>query len=249
MRSSTDSTPTFVGWTLRQAACWLAFGEASDSDPIIQAAIQTPLPVPIAEEDLPRTAQPLLASDLLPTDDPVTTAEMKAALDAMRDLQLAGQDGKLAFVGRRPIDGPWCEIPPLEIRDALLDFLENNVTALDQKKWHDVQVDRDRVIELQPGQTTESTVIDGERPQTAELGVRESKSEAATKHPGGRPPKYDRNSFIQELVRLANTPDGLPDRPILFSHMADWCSKTWNKIPADSTIRAWISNIYPPNEN
>ncbi len=62
---------------------------------------------------------------------------------------------------------------------------------------------------------------------------------------GGRPPKYDRNAFIRELLRLANTPDGLPGRAELFRHMRDWCSQTWDSPPNDSTIRAWIADVYP----
>ncbi len=69
------------------------------------------------------------------------------------------------------------------------------------------------------------------------------------KHPGGRPREYDREAFNKELLRLANTPDGLPERPQLFRHMADWCSEEWDDIPADSSIRYWIAKVYPPNSN
>lgn len=75
-------------------------------------------------------------------------------------------------------------------------------------------------------------------------------SSVAAKHRGGRPSPYNQDAFKKEIVRLANTPDGLPDRAALFSHMADWCAENWgDNIPADSTIRNWIAKVYPTNEN
>ncbi len=62
---------------------------------------------------------------------------------------------------------------------------------------------------------------------------------------GGRPVAYDWNAFNREVVRLANTIDGLPPRPELQRHMLEWCERTWGKSPADSTVRERIALIYP----
>jgi hypothetical protein len=72
-------------------------------------------------------------------------------------------------------------------------------------------------------------------------------AEPGPKHTGGRPQKYDWAAFDREMIRLANTPDGLPDRPALMRHMMDWCSTTWgaDKVPAESVIRDHIAKLYP----
>ena len=62
---------------------------------------------------------------------------------------------------------------------------------------------------------------------------------------GGRPKEYDWDAFAQEIVRRANTPDGLPDRARLTSDMAQWCFDTWGKQPADSALRERVSKLYP----
>jgi hypothetical protein len=72
----------------------------------------------------------------------------------------------------------------------------------------------------------------------------------ATEHPesirkdrGGAPRKFDRDLFFIEIVRIANTPDGLPDRRDLARHMADWCAKNFEEPPAENTIRAWLAKV------
>ncbi len=62
---------------------------------------------------------------------------------------------------------------------------------------------------------------------------------------GGRPKEYDWDAFAREIVRRANTPDGLPDRARLTRDMAQWCIDTWGKQPADSTLRERVSKLYP----
>ena len=117
---NTDNTPTWPGWTLRQAACWIAFGEAVDNDPLILAAQRNPLPLQIPVEDLPSTPPPLLDSDFLPPDtEPATTPEMIAALEAENTLALAGQNGELPFSGR-PDGGPQRpETSPIGLRKIM----------------------------------------------------------------------------------------------------------------------------------
>ncbi|WP_146201963.1 hypothetical protein [Teichococcus aestuarii] len=68
---------------------------------------------------------------------------------------------------------------------------------------------------------------------------------AATVPKGGRPAKWDWDAFWVEVVRLANTPDGLPETQAeLHRIMMDWCMNSWNNTPADSEIRKRLSRVY-----
>ncbi len=62
---------------------------------------------------------------------------------------------------------------------------------------------------------------------------------------GGRPPKADWDAFWCEIVRIANTPDGLPDRTELQRHMMNWwIDKLDDASPADSTVREKLAKLY-----
>jgi hypothetical protein len=63
--------------------------------------------------------------------------------------------------------------------------------------------------------------------------------------PRGRPPKYDWLEFAKEVVRIANTPDGLPDRETMQRHMMAWCKKTWGKAPHPATVRCVLKKLWP----
>lgn len=64
------------------------------------------------------------------------------------------------------------------------------------------------------------------------------------KQRGGRPP-LDWESFLIEIVRLANLPDGLPSKQSdLEQTMLQWCAKTWGKEPGESTVRQKVSAVY-----
>lgn len=67
----------------------------------------------------------------------------------------------------------------------------------------------------------------------------------ADKNTGGRPPRYDWDAFIREMMRLANQPDGLPDRAALTKIMVGWCMEAWGSAPADSVTRDRIARWYP----
>jgi hypothetical protein len=62
---------------------------------------------------------------------------------------------------------------------------------------------------------------------------------------GGRPPKWNWLAFDAEVVRIANTPDGLPERHELNSLMLDWCMTEWKDTPAESAVRDRIAHLYP----
>jgi hypothetical protein len=64
------------------------------------------------------------------------------------------------------------------------------------------------------------------------------------KRRGGRPPKFEWDLFWCEVVRVADTPDGLPERIKLHKHMLEYCSKKWgDDAPADSTIREKLAKL------
>jgi hypothetical protein len=65
------------------------------------------------------------------------------------------------------------------------------------------------------------------------------------KRKGGRRPEYDWYGVAREMIRLANTPDGLPDRSALREHLYDWCEKTWGKSPSDSMLRDLLARLCP----
>jgi hypothetical protein len=62
---------------------------------------------------------------------------------------------------------------------------------------------------------------------------------------GGRPLEYDWDSFMLEVVRIANTLDGLPDSQAdLVREMQEWFSATTDSEPAESSIKLRTSKIY-----
>ncbi|RFC69225.1 hypothetical protein [Mesorhizobium denitrificans] len=62
---------------------------------------------------------------------------------------------------------------------------------------------------------------------------------------GGRPPQYDWDAFVMEIVRRANLPDGLPDRQAdLVRDMLFWFQAKYDQEPAESAVKARISKIY-----
>lgn len=62
---------------------------------------------------------------------------------------------------------------------------------------------------------------------------------------GGRPAEYDWDSFMLEIIRRANTPDGLPDSQAeLVREMLEWFSATSSSEPAESSVKLRTSKIY-----
>ena len=91
--------------------------------------------------------------------------------------------------------------------------------------------------------------LDGLAPPPLPAPVEVEKPAAAMspnpRNPGGRPQKWDWDAFAKEMMRVANTPDGLPDRPSMTSRMKEWCAAQWGDEPADSVIRDKIGRLYP----
>lgn len=70
--------------------------------------------------------------------------------------------------------------------------------------------------------------------------------EGKSKGNGGPEPRHG-DEFIQEIVRLALTPDGFDTRKQLEEHMKGWCSRTMgDSIPSDRSIERWVRRYCPP---
>lgn len=62
---------------------------------------------------------------------------------------------------------------------------------------------------------------------------------------GGRPPEYDWDSFILEVICRANSLDGLPDtQSELIRDLLQWFSDVYGVEPAESAVKQRISKIY-----
>jgi len=72
-----------------------------------------------------------------------------------------------------------------------------------------------------------------------------SVSDLSAKSKGGRPREYDWDALTIEIIRIANSPDGLPETQAeLIEHLLQWCENTWGKQPADSSVKSRISKIF-----
>ncbi len=61
----------------------------------------------------------------------------------------------------------------------------------------------------------------------------------------GRPQEYDWDSFIFEIIKRANSPDGLPETQAeLVRIMLQWFLETAGGEPAESSVKSRISKIY-----
>jgi hypothetical protein len=82
------------------------------------------------------------------------------------------------------------------------------------------------------------------------LGKARNRSEATVENGmpvnrGGRPVEYDWNAFTMEIIRHANSIDGLPEKQAeLVEKMLNWFSENYDREPATSSVKDRISRIY-----
>ncbi len=75
--------------------------------------------------------------------------------------------------------------------------------------------------------------------------IPEAESALPAKSKGGRPQEYDWDALTIEIIRIANSPDGLPETQAeLIEQLLQWCEDTWGKQPAESSVKSRISKIY-----
>ena len=81
-----------------------------------------------------------------------------------------------------------------------------------------------------------------------EIGGKElpkSENDRPSKSKGGRPREYDWDALTIEIIRIANSPDGLPEtQSELIERLLQWCENAWGKQPADSSVKSRVSKIY-----
>jgi hypothetical protein len=94
----------------------------------------------------------------------------------------------------------------------------------------------------QSGPTTETGASESLATATAGPGVLEGKQ----KSKGGRPKLYDTDALVREIVRRANSIDGLPKtRADLQRELAQWCVDHWGAEPSDSQMREYLRRWTP----
>jgi hypothetical protein len=158
------------------------------------------------------------------------------------ELEQTGKDaGPLSLIRRwRTPESHFTEIDPKTLVHGVIAWNEETINfppgTLSKRPHHRVRL-RVNADDLEAWLKLKGDML-GERKTDS---VRPS----ATASRGGRPPRYDRDEFIREVVRRANTPDGLPDRPTLTKQMAQWCVDNWQDPPCDSLLRDWIAKAYP----
>lgn len=173
----------------------------------------------------------------------------KAARNALLD---AFASGEVEPVGTLPIRGNRVPLKNIDWRAARVDWKASSIEANSVRTvyWTNVDVSRNQIdkwIRSSLNEAPRGRVRGGARalPPNSSAVIAPPNTPSETRRNTGRPPKYDRDAFNREVVRIANTPDGLPDRAPLTRQMAQWCVNTWGDQPSDSVLRDWISKIFP----
>ena len=85
----------------------------------------------------------------------------------------------------------------------------------------------------------------GREPARTTIIQGESPTRTTPINRGGRPSEHDWNTFIVEIIRRANQPDGLPGTQAeLVRDMLAWFQLTYGREPAESSVKERISKIY-----
>ena len=119
--------------------------------------------------------------------------------------------------------------------------------------WRTFSVSRLRMLNRCDKNLPQSTVkLDGSRVRvrvfratTLEIAPSPANRQRAIGR-GGRPPKYDWEGFLIEVLRKVVVDYGseLPDRLELHRYMVGWCTENWLEQPEESEIRKRVARIY-----
>ena len=231
-----------------------AADEMSETDPVLSGDLSNF--VPVESSWLWLNEADLLIAGRLAKRYPERFAQLSAALSSARD-QLLDQ----AYRGAVEIQGKWFapeEQPSHDISWSSVDpaywnpayrskenenadwvasvtihwdsnsFVFENI-EIDNCGFEELKVRREDLDRLWP-----STYTANSRP--------------SARNPGGRPLKFDWVEFLIEVISVANTPDGLPDKSDkheLASRMLDWCHQVWgDNAPSQTSVDNLIRRIY-----
>jgi hypothetical protein len=61
---------------------------------------------------------------------------------------------------------------------------------------------------------------------------------------GGAKPKTGWRAVYFEIIRMANTPDGLPARPEMLKHLNEWADPYDKDLPGDSQLGEALRDLY-----
>ena len=177
--------------------------------------------------------------------------------EAKRELVEALRAGKLTAWGKRDLGrgalDPVAEYKEIERRvfwDELVSVTDwgkvdanpadqNAIMNYQGSTFREVRFEAEDVLRLWPGHECSGVDV------VVAVAPAKAVQRPQRVNRGGRPAAWDWDAFIREVVRLANSVDGLPSRADLQRHMLEWCELTWGKSPADSTVRDQIAQIYP----
>lgn len=124
-------------------------------------------------------------------------------------------------------------------------FTVGNVlpVTVPEEFWTTVELDMDASAVTGHGITFTGVLISWRPNAPAEASDCKVAPGQKSRNSGGRPGKFDWEAFAAELVRLANTPDGLPNEQALRQHMLAWCAANFSEEPADSTFRDKLAKL------
>lgn len=182
----------------------------------------------------------LVGAEIQPRD--LALSECKAAREAVcSNLLTKLRDGELIAIGYvigpsgRDLDAPIRQIPGQVLSDRKLNIKRRTKTVTGNwLTFGDVRV-------CMPADFHESHEEDKKQVPAPE-------SSGPAKGKPGRKPTWDWVSATREMMRLANSPDGLP-RPqaALEKHFAEWFTDNFGDNPAESAIRDFIAKRLPSN--
>ena len=107
-------------------------------------------------------------------------------------------------------------------------------------------VSRDDLIALANSKGQRPTFLfDTLMPEIGATELPEPGSDLPAKSKGGRPREYDWDALTIEIIRIANSPDGLPEiQAELIEQLLQWCENSWGKQPAHSSVKSRVSKIH-----
>jgi len=180
-----------------------------------------------------------------PTADEIERAHKinefkEARADVIEDFRSKLKSGELLAWAREgsPL-GPWREIPT-DSWNVFWSFSwkDSTIKGPDDLKLYSVNIYKAELIGVAEGASK------GERLPSQES----DQALAPRKGDRGRKPKWNWEAAARELVRLANSLDGLPQpQARIEKHIAHWFLDNFDDQPSESMIRKFVAKYLPPD--